>query len=771
MSIFSKPCTITITFFFCLSIQLHSQNPHLNSSKKGSLSQKSFKTIQDTDKTSGNETSIRFTELNINNKIIEYDSKIHSGTTFDTTISIISHFRLCSLDNFFTIGFTTHSLRNLQNVKYVYNLKGYENIWHYTNASNVKVTYTNLPLGTYKFFVKSYFGKKNEQMTSRCLNVIVSYPWYWNTLSKIFYLLFALAFVCFLCRYYINQREYRKQLEIAKNNEKIKEEKLTLFTKVVHELRTPLMLIISPLKLLQENAMDDNNKDLYQIMRHNSLHILQIVNQLMDIQKIDYSQLKLHFKKNDLISLIKDIMKSFYSIATTKQINFSLESREDNSLKVWVDNVHFEKIIYNLLSNAFKFTPSMGKILIRIDSQTNEGQFKNKHITKFAEIHVFNTGSAIPDQDLNHIFEYFYQGSGHSTSSGSGIGLSLAHDLVILHHGQIEVQNIDTEGVEFTIRIPLGNAHLTHKEIKPQITVPEEEISVKKNVEVAILEKDYLETAEIPEEKEDEQKQKYTILVVDDDEDFCQYIKKELVDYNIVIRNGGNKAWKYILGNHPDVVVTDIFMSDGDGYELCRRIKSNQETDYTPVIILTADTSESAEIKSMELQADRFLTKPFNIHILNGAIEQAIRVREKINGKAHRKEIEYNYNELSIDSADDKLVKKVIEYIKEHIEDVDLSVEKLSQKIGISRVHLNRKLKEILGISPSNLIKSIRMKQAAYLLVNNKVNISEVAYKVGFTSHSYFSFNFHAYFGMSPKEFIIYYSENADKENIKKLLE
>jgi signal transduction histidine kinase/AraC-like DNA-binding protein len=739
-------------------------------SKEGSLSRKSYKTIQDTDKTARNEMSIRFTELNINNKIIEYDSKIHSGTILDTTISMTSHFRLCSLDNFFTIGFTTHGLSNPQNVKYVYNLKGYESIWHYTNASNAKVTYINLPPGTYNFFVKSYYGKKNEQMTSRSVKVIVTYPWYWSTLAKIFYLLFALAFVYFLYRYYISQREYRKQLETAKNNAKIKEAELTVFTNVAHELRTPLMLIISPLKILQENATDDISKDLYHIMYHNSMHILQIVNQLMDIQKIDYNQLKLHFKKNDLISLIKDSMKSFNNIATTKQIDFSLESSEKNSLMIWVDDAHFDKIIYNLLSNAFKFTPPTGKILVRIGHQTNEGQFKNKHIVEFAEIHVFNTGSHISDQDLNHIFEYFYQGGDYSTSAGSGLGLSLAHNLVILHHAQIEVQNINTEGVEFTIRIPLGNAHLTDKELELDKTVSEEETSAKKNID-AISEKDFVETAEILQEKENEQKQKHTILVVDDDEDFCQYIKKELVNYNIVISNSGNKAWKYILGNHPDVVVTDIFMPDGDGYELCRHIKSNLETNYIPVIILTADTSESTEIQSMELQADRFLTKPFNKHILNGAIEQAIKVRENISGKVHRKEMGYNYKELSIDSADDKLVKKVIEYIKEHIEDVDLSVEKLSQKIGISRVHLNRKLKEILGISPSNLIKSIRMKQAAYLLVNNKVNISEVAYKVGFTSHSYFSYNFHAYFGMSPKEFIIYYSENADKENIKKLLE
>jgi len=235
--------------------------------------------------------------------------------------------------------------------------------------------------------------------------------------------------------------------------------------------------------------------------------------------------------------------------------------------------------------------------------------------------------------------------------------------------------------------------------------------------------------------------------------------------------NSGNKAWKQLLSLHPDVVITDYLMPDGDGLELCQRIKSNPETDAIPVIILTSEDSESVEMKSIQLHADRFLTKPFNILLLKGAIGQAIRVREKIRKKVHRTEMGFNYDTLVIDSANDKLIKRVVDYIKEHLEDSEMSVEDLSREVGISRVHLNRKLKEILGMSPSALIKSIRLKQAAYLLVNNKVNISEVAYKVGFSSHSYFSYNFHEFFGMSPKEFIIYYTENQDEESIQKLLE
>lgn len=714
---------------------------------------------------------IFFTELNINNKFVDYNNNNKSKNVLDASLSKATRLKLSYKDNTFTMYFTAQEYASPQKVNYSYRLTGYDNNWHYTDASNAKVTYASLPPGRYTLEVKGYFNEESNDVTTRSIRVIISNPWYTSILARILYLMLILVILYFTYRFYLNKQEQRRILEMAQYNEQVKEDKLRLFTSIAHEIRTPLTLVVSPLKKLMNSVTDLETTEMYKLMYRNSMRILKTINQLLDIRKLDNRQLTLHFEEYDLIGVIKGIMLSFKNLATVKQISFTMESSESDHLNVWIDGNNFDKIIYNILSNAFKFTPISGKILIRINEVINRGEIKNPLVSEFAEIKLFNTGSPIDENDLNHIFERFYQGNTPHDASGTGIGLHLTHELVLLHHGSIEAHNIGNEGVEFTVRIPLGNAHLSDTELTPRAHDKDSEHRDDLDFET-ISDKDFIDTTSFEEETEEkEPKNKNTILIVDDDEDFCRFLKKELFDYNILISNSGNKAWKQLLSVHPDVVVTDYMMPDGNGLELCQRIKSNPETDSIPVILLTSEGSEKLQMQSMELHADRFLTKPFNILMLKGAIGQAIRVREKIKNKIHRTDMGYNYDSISIDSADDKLVKKVIDYIKEHLEDSDMSVEELSKDVGFSRVHLNRKLKEILGISPSSLIKSIRLKQAAYLLVNNKVNVSEVAYKVGFSSHSYFSYNFHDFFGMSPKEFIIYYTENADEESIRKLLE
>jgi signal transduction histidine kinase/ligand-binding sensor domain-containing protein/AraC-like DNA-binding protein len=714
---------------------------------------------------------IYFTDLNINNKFIEYNNNLKSGNVLDASLTKAKRLRLSYKDNSFTIYFSALEYANPQKVNYSYRLTGYDNYWHSTDASNAKATYASLPPGRYTFEVRGFFNEESKDVTKLSIRVIISNPWYSSILARFIYFILIIVILYFSYRFYLNKQEQRRRLEMAQYNEEVKEDKLRLFTSIAHEIRTPLTLVVSPLKKLMSSVTDDETSEMYNLMYRNSLRILKTINQLLDIRKLDNRQLQLHFEEIDLISEIKGIMLSFKNLATVKQISFTFETSEGYHLMVWIDGNNFDKIIYNILSNAFKFTSISGKILIRIHCMNNRGEIKDPLVSEFVEIKIFNTGATIDENDLKHIFERFYQANTTHDGSGTGIGLHLTHELVLLHHGAIEAHNVGNEGVEFTVRIPLGNAHLTDYELVPRIKDSESDPRNESEYDL-ISDKDFIDSSSFsPETEEREPKNKNTILIVDDDEDFCRYLKKELVDYNILVSNSGNKAWKQLLSVLPDVVVTDYLMPDGNGLDLCQRIKSNPETDSIPVIILTSEDSENIQMQSMQLHADRFLTKPFNILLLKGAIGQAIRVREKIKNKIHRTDMGYNYDAITMDSANDKLVRKVIDYIKEHLEDSELSVEELSKDVGFSRVHLNRKLKEILGMSPSSLIKSIRLKQAAYLLVNNKVNISEVAYKVGFSSHSYFSYNFHDFFGMSPKEFIIYYTENADEESIRKFLE
>ena len=259
---------------------------------------------------------------------------------------------------------------------------------------------------------------------------------------------------------------------------------------------------------------------------------------------------------------------------------------------------------------------------------------------------------------------------------------------------------------------------------------------------------------------------------MDDDVELCDYVSEQLKkDFNVLMAFSGNKAWECVLKYRPDVVVTDIRMPDGDGIGLCQRIKSNPETDTIPIIMLTGEASEEAQMRSFELQVDHFIGKPFNMLILKSAIVQVIKTRQNMLGRITRANIGYNLEQVAtMDSSDEKLFMRIKKAITEHLDDSEFGVEELAREVGLSRVHLNRKMKEKFSTSPNSYIKTFRMKHAAYLLANNKVNISEVAYKVGFSSHSYFSSSFHEYFGMTPKEFAAMYSENLDDETLQKLL-
>lgn len=713
---------------------------------------------------------VYFTELNINNNLVDYDSYLKSSNVLDSSLYNSRRLKLKYKDNSFTISFSSLEYASPEIVNYSYRLTGFDKNWHYTDASFSKATYTSLPPGKYLFEVKGFYDEESNDVAYRSLKIIILNPWYSSWVARILYFLLILTILYLSHLFYQNKQKQRKILEVSQYNEQAKEDKLKLFTGIAHEFKTPLTLIINPLKKLRNEVTDTGTSELYDLMYRSSLRILKTVNQLLDIRRLDSRQFVLHFEKQDLIRVIKSVMTSFKNLTMVKQVSFMLETDNCEQLDIWIDSNNFDKIIYNILSNAFKFVPTGGKISIRVSRSNNYGEINNSLVNEFAEIKIFNNGPNIDKVDLNRLFEPFYQGK--SSYEGSGIGLHLTHELVLLHHGSIEVNNIDKEGVEFIVRIPLGYTHLKAEELVYEKTKTDSEQLIENDSDLENNEELVNIIPQLDSKTEKKQsKNKNTILIADDDVELCSYLKLELSEYNVIISNSGNEAWDKLLISRPDIVVTDLLMPDGSGQDLCKRIKSNPETEYIPVIILTSESSESIQMESMQINADRFLTKPFSTLILKEAIEQALRVRERIKNRVQRTEMGFNYDLVSINSADDKLVKKATEYIKSRIEDSSLSIEDLSKHIGISRVHLNRKLKDILGLSPSNLVKTIRLKQAAYLLVNNNVNISEVAYKVGFASPSYFTFSFHEFFGMSPKEFIIYYSENADNESLQKLLE
>lgn len=700
---------------------------------------------------------ISFTSVRINGAPIRYIPFKHQNA-MNANVIALSELSLSHDQNSVAVTFGVPEFSTPNQVRFQYFLEGYDQEWHLANA-DLEANYPNLPPGSYKLRLKAYLENNEQSAIEKTLLINIHQPWY-NTVAAwltYFIVLFILSY--FGYRIYAERKRQQQLLLAVRQEENLKEAKLRMFTSIAHELRSPLTMIVSPLSQLIASTTDQGLLGMYNIMKLNCDRLITTVKQITDIRKIDNGQFHLHFSEVNFNDYSKDVFDSFSSYAKAKNIDYRIDHLNPSET-LWVDKVHFEKILSNILSNAFKYTPENGRILVRTKSLMEDA-------IDWFEIRIYNSGSYISEEDIPHVFERFFQANNVTNETiGSGIGLNLVNELVNLHHGTINVHNMEPDGVEFVLRFPLHKIHLTEEELSPR-GEEDSEFQTKD---------DLFANIEMEQETDDESdnvdKTKKTVLVVDDDKNLCLYIKTQISDaFNVFTANSGNEAWQEILKTRPDAVVTDIRMPDGNGIELSKRIKSNPETDSIPIIMLTSENSDMAEINSLNLQVDHFISKPFNVLKLKSAIIQGIKVREKMMGKMRRTEVDYDYTEKTIDSADDKLFARINESLKKNLDDSSFGVNELANIVGISRVHLNRKMKDRYGVSPNNFIRSYRLKQAAYLLINNNVNVSEVAYRVGFSSHSHFSNTFRDYFGMTPKEFIAYYSEHPDDNTLMKLLE
>ncbi len=708
---------------------------------------------------------IYFSGFNVFNRRVDYDEALGKNNVLDKHITEATRARLKHSSNVFTIEFAVQEYTNPQKVIYGYRMEGVDNHWHYTDAGHPQATYTNLPNGRYRFHVKASFeGGSGDDVVHNRMEIRILPPWY-----KSWWMWLVYIGLLGVCLWMLHDWWMRRRVRAGERAEmKRKEMKLRMFTDLSHEIRTPLTLVMTPLKKMREAETDGKTKEMYNLMYRNALRILRIINQLLDMRKVDNNQLKLKFNRTDIVFFVRDIMQSFDHMAMLHNIDFRMVTNRD-ALEAWVDQGNFDKVLFNIFSNAFKFTPDNGYTLVTLEVHPNH---KNSGIAspiaEYMELGIENSGQSIDPEQIDHVFDRFFQIDGSATG-GSGIGLHLAKMIVGLHHGTISAANVEG-GVKFTVRIPLGNTHLSASEIAADAKHKDLYYKVRTQ---RIEEAEELLSPSL--EEEDEQKssrRKRNIVLVDDDAELGHYLRMELAPfYNIELCDSGSEAWKIISTMMPDAVITDLSMPGGwDGLELCRKVKQNPSTNHLPVIVLTSMTDEETEQRCMDCGADRYLKKPISLDLLKGAILQAITTRDTIRSK-FQSEITPDYQQVQISSPDSKFIAKVIESIRKNLENPEFSVDDLGRDVGMSRVHLNRKLKENINISPSNLIKSIRMKQAAYLLINNKVNISEVAYKVGFSTHSYFSNIFRDYFGMTPKEFVVKYMDTDDKEALSKMFE
>lgn len=681
----------------------------------------------------------------------------------DNDIFNAKEINLAHYDNSFYIEFATDNFMAPQSFMYSMN----NGTWNSLPKGTSRVSFSNLPAGKYEFKIKAINGTAESEVKTILINIHPA--WYNSGIAWIIYIIVAGGIAAVFIHQAKEKYKVRQEMLKHKHLEEINEAKLQFFINISHEIRTPMSLIISPLQKLISTDSNPERQKSYSLIERNAQRILNLINQLMDIRKIDKNQMKLSFTEVDLIGFIHNIKDTFDYQAASKHAQLNLITQLNN-LKVWIDPNNFDKVIFNLLSNALKHIQNEGKINIYINTVHNDKE--EAPLNHCAEIIIEDNGTGIKESEMPRIFERFYQISDdRSRSKGTGIGLHLSMSLVKMHHGTITVKNNDNQpGCSFTIHIPLGCAHLSPEDIAPEPT---------ENTAPALQDDNMLQHIPLalnePENEEETGKKvprkKHSVLIVDDEDDIRNYLVTELGNYFRVLScSNGKEAMEIIMSHMPDLVLSDIMMPEINGITLLKKLKQNIKTNHIPVILLTAKNSEKDYIEGLSLGADAYIAKPFNLDILITTIENLIRNREVLrNNFSGKQEQDGQIEVVQPQSADEKLMNKVMKAINKNLNNPDLNAEMIAAEVGISRVHLYRKLKEITNQSTRDFIRNIRLKQAEILLKSEKnYSISEISQLVGFNNTTYFSNAFKELYGVSPSKYMEHCKQNETEEKTTK---
>lgn len=667
---------------------------------------------------------VRFTNLTIGNRTIEVDSIYRGRKLLAKAIGQMESLPLRHDDNLISLEFTAGDLLNADKIRYAYKLEGLDMRWYYTNEN--KVVFTTLPPGNYKLCIKACNsdGVWNDEPAG--LEITVSPPLYLSYGAIVLYALLACGILFYaVCRFRKRHRiELEQQQEKARQEQKmlLNEMKLKFFTNISHDLRTPLTLILSPLQMLLAESPDSETRKKLDIIQKNAQQLLGLINSLLDFRKLDVGAETLCCKQGDIVGFIREVCCIFQEYALEHSINFSFLC-EVEYLNMSFDPVKISKVMSNLLSNAFKYTPHGGEISVHLYGEDD-----------YVCICVADNGQGITDEDKKHIFERFYQAAQKQESTGSGIGLHIANEYVHLHKGVISVTDNLPKGSIFTFKLPMAT------------DVADKEGSISGTPAAGKEQHD----PSNPAGKE----QRYTILLVDDNKDFLSFMSEYLSDeYATFTACNGAEALKALEENDIHIVVSDIMMPVMNGTELCRQIKTNVQWSHIPVILLTARMAEECRIEGLEQGADDYIVKPFDFSLLRMRIRKFIEWTEKSHHIFNRK-MEVAPHEITITSLDEKFIGKAIGIVEEHISDSEFTVELLGAELGLSRSHLYKKLMCITGKGPAEFIRIIRLKRSKQLLEKSQMQIAEIAYEVGFNSPKRFTINFKNEFGISPSEYI-----------------
>jgi signal transduction histidine kinase/ligand-binding sensor domain-containing protein/DNA-binding response OmpR family regulator len=684
---------------------------------------------------------VYLTRLSISNEPVPINKEINGRIVLDRHINETGKINLRYSDKNFTLDFVAMGSYKPYSTVYACKLEGFDKDWVVYDYAHRSVTYTNLNPGTYTFRIKA--SSNPEVWGDEDASLIIEIePPLWNTWqAKALYALLALGIVYAVFRFTIIRIREKNELQIerikVKQQEELNKVRTNFFTNISHEFRTPLTLIIGPLKRLINEDGDPERKKSGLLILRNAERLQRLINQILDLNKIEEGKIRLHVQKIELVSFVSNSISIFDELMRQKQISLTYAWHPDK-IEVWYDPDMLDKCLNNILYNAFKFTPAGGQIHVEARKK-EDGEIL---------LTLSDTGIGMNRETVEHLFDRFFQG-GHANPNftGTGIGMHLTKTIVELHKGAISVQSEEGKGSAFFLTIRPGNDHFPAEELeerKEQTDLLAQEEEYMKELRALASQSPAREAGAEP----------ARLLLIEDNPDMRFYIRQELsAAYAIEEAAGGKDGLEKARRLTPDLIITDVMMPQMSGTELCRILKSDPETCHIPIIILTALDDMERRLEGVESGADSFITKPFSTKYLQVRIEKLIELRRKMKER-FSKSIYMDAQEVTLTSMDERLLQKAIDYVRANIENPELSVEQMSRELGMSRTHLHRKLKALTEKSPVEFIKMIRMKQAAYLLATGKLSVSEVGYKVGYSTPSYFSSSFNAYFGMSPTAYM-----------------
>lgn len=676
---------------------------------------------------------LSFTGLEVFNKKVA----VNDGTDIlETHIDQVERLRFASDYKQFSIFINSFNYISANRTRYYYKLEGFDRDWQRTDG--LKISYSNLPAGSYTLMVKAE-GPNGKVSAQRDLKIVVVRVWYKSIVFQLSLLIVLAAATYFAYKFVMERIKTLHQLKLERvDKEKvsyINKVKTDFFTNVSHELRTPLTLILAPLEeLIKNTQLDKSIHKKHELMLTNAKRLYNLVDQLFEFRKTEMGTRQLKVGRKDLISFVHEIYESFKPLADKNHIKYTYHANEARLLFNF-DSDAVEKILFNLLSNAFKYTQNGQSISIDVFR-------KGDHVT----MKVTDTGIGIQEEDLAKVFDRFYQVSGKEMNLGSGVGLAFTKSLVLLHHGKISVESQPNQGSIFTVELPIADSYYIN-DLPVQNKVYELSIVPDgvENQNDKIEDDNFIPTVSDKSLK---------LLVVDDNLEIVSYLQNYFSEtYDVNVAYDGKKALEMLEHQQFDLIISDVMMPEIDGLNFCKRVKQNINTSHIPFILLTAKTETEQQLKGLEMGADDYVTKPFSIDLLAAKVSNLLRSRKRLK-EYYRANKEIVPENIAFNTLDEEFLREAISIIELHLSDSEFSVDKFSREIGMSRSNLYLKLKAITGESATDFLKRIRFNKAVELMKSKRYTIAQIAYMCGFNSPSYFSTAFKQYYGCMPTEYL-----------------